>query len=104
MIIPDINLLVYAHNARAAEFTSARRWWEECLNGSEPIGLSWISISGFIRLMTHARALKSPMEVREAVARVQEWLAQPIVQSSIPDVPSTIYSSDLCSSSAQPVI
>ena len=40
MIIPDINLLIYAHNERAPEHAKARTWWETCLNGVTPIGLS----------------------------------------------------------------
>ena len=33
----------------------AREWWEGLLNGRTPVGLSWLTIAGFIRLMTHPR-------------------------------------------------
>lgn len=80
MIVPDINLLVYAHNARSPEHREARDWWERSLNGTEPVGLSWIVMSGFIRLMTHPRVLARPMATAAAVDRVREWLEQPVVQ------------------------
>lgn len=80
MIVPDINLLVYAHNARSPAHREARAWWERCLNGTEPVGLSWIVMSGFIRLMTHPRVLARPMPTAAAVDRVREWLEQPVVQ------------------------
>ena len=80
MIVPDINLLVYAHNARAPEHRAARAWWEGCLNGTEPVGLSWTAMSGFIRLMTHPRVFARPMATAAAIDRVQEWLDQPVVQ------------------------
>ena len=80
MIVPDINLLIYAHNERAPAHAKAREWWESCLNGVEPIGIPWISISGFLRLMTHPRVLASPMHVSVAVAHVREWLEQPPVR------------------------
>jgi toxin-antitoxin system PIN domain toxin len=80
MIVPDINLLIYAHNERAPEHSKAREWWENCLNGVEPVGLPWISIAGYVRLMTHPRVLERPLEVAAAIAHVREWLQQPSVR------------------------
>jgi predicted nucleic acid-binding protein len=48
MIVPDINLLVYAHNDLAPQHAKARTWWEVLLNGQEPVGLPWIAMGGFI--------------------------------------------------------
>jgi uncharacterized protein len=79
MIVPDVNLLVYAHNARAPQHAKARSWWEGCVNGSRPVALAWIVIGGFLRLMTHPRVLAMPMAVGDATARVREWLRQPPV-------------------------
>jgi toxin-antitoxin system PIN domain toxin len=76
MIIPDINLLVYAHNEKTAQHGKAKEWWEGLLNGQMPVGLPWIAASGFIRLMTHPRVLERPMEVAWAVGCVREWLEQ----------------------------
>jgi toxin-antitoxin system PIN domain toxin len=44
------------------------------------VGIPWITIGGFIRLMTHPRVLTAPMEVGQAVAVVRGWLAQPPVR------------------------
>lgn len=63
MILPDINLLVYAHNDQAPHHAKAKAWWESLLNGKAPVGLPWVSISGFIRVMTHPRVLREPMNV-----------------------------------------
>ena len=80
MIVPDVNLLVYAHNDQAPEHARARVWWEGALNGQIPVGLPWICISGFIRLMTHPRVLARPMEIQRTLVQVRAWLAQPPVQ------------------------
>jgi toxin-antitoxin system PIN domain toxin len=80
MIVPDINLLVYAHNDRATEHEQARKWWEACLNGTVPVGLSWIAIAGFLRLMTHPRVLENPMRVHDAIGYVRGWISQPPVR------------------------
>ena len=79
MIIPDINLLVFAYNKSAPQHGAARNWWENCLNGSTPVGLPWIVINGFLRLMTHYRVLAEPMKIHAAVACVENWLIQPSV-------------------------
>jgi toxin-antitoxin system PIN domain toxin len=76
MILPDINLLVYAYNAADPRHAAARKWWEATLNATRPVGLSWIVAAGFIRLMTHPRVLQKPMPVRRATDHVREWLEQ----------------------------
>ena len=38
MILPDINLVVYAYNADAPFHASAKAWWEGCLSGTVPVG------------------------------------------------------------------
>jgi len=42
MKLVDLNLLIYAVNRDAPHHAAARRWWEDCLSGSEPIGLAWL--------------------------------------------------------------
>jgi uncharacterized protein len=79
VIIPDINLLVYAHNDQAPHHANAKAWWESLLNGRAPVGLPWVCISGFIRVMTHPRVLKEPMDVPLAVQCVRAWLDCPCV-------------------------
>ena len=80
MIVPDINLLIFAHNPAAPQHDKARTWWEACLNGTTPVGLPWVTISGYLRLMTHPRVLVRPLDAATAVAHVEEWLAQPPVR------------------------
>ena len=79
MIIPDINLLVYAYNTEDPSHAQAKRWWEELLNGTDPVGLPWVTISGFLRLVTHPRVLVDPMSVGQATEHAREWLECPSV-------------------------
>lgn len=39
MIVPDINLLLYACDQSFPTHSAARNWWESVMNGDEPIGL-----------------------------------------------------------------
>ncbi len=77
MILPDINLLVYAYNEDAPLHLASKAWWEQCLSGTEPVGLAWAVLLGFVRLMSHRRVLLAPMPASEAVAQCRAWLAQP---------------------------
>lgn len=79
MILPDINLLIYAHNEAAPLHKLANRWWSSCLTGTVPIALPWIVTAGFIRLTTHPRVLVDPLKATEAVAYVEGWLNRPQV-------------------------
>ena len=73
MIIPDINLLVYAHNDGVPQHGSARCWWEDLVNGAERVGVPWIVSAGFVRMMTHPAVLAHPANPTEAVDCVLEW-------------------------------
>jgi hypothetical protein len=84
VIIPDLNLLVYAHNAADERHAAARVWWEGCLNGAEPVGLAWATMLGFVRLTTHRQVLVSPLPVATATGVVEGWLDQPIVRVLVP--------------------
>ena len=77
MILPDSNLLLHAYNSESASHARARAWWEELMNGADPVGLSWAAMLGFIRLSTHRQALRHPMPVGTACKHVRSWLAQP---------------------------
>ena len=60
MIVPDLNLLVYAYNDGALYHHSARGWWESLVNGVERVGIPWVVSTGFVRLMTHPKVLVYP--------------------------------------------
>lgn len=80
MIVPDVNLLVYAHNDAAPHHAAARRWWEALVNGVERVGVPWTVATGFVRLMTHPRVLVHPVTPTEAVDCVRGWFQFPSVR------------------------
>lgn len=84
MIIPDINLLVYAYNSDAPFHNESRMWLEHCLSGRTTVGLAWVVILGFVRIMTSSAVLTSPMTPAEAIGRAQSWLARPQSQIIVP--------------------
>jgi toxin-antitoxin system PIN domain toxin len=80
MIVPDINLLVFAHNAAAPLHPAARHWWEDLLTREQPVGLPWAVTIGFVRLVTDPSVLAVPLAPAAALDRVEAWFTQPCVQ------------------------
>lgn len=80
MILPDVNLLVYAHDTRSREHEPARAWLEGVLSGDEPVALAWVVLLGFVRLTTNPRAVADPLPVDGVLRRVDALLAQPQVR------------------------
>lgn len=77
MIIPDINLLLYAHFDGFEQHAKARAWWIETVTSNEVVGLPPVVVFGFLRLATSARIFDAPMSVEEAALTVESWLEQP---------------------------
>lgn len=80
MILPDVNVLLYAHNASHPRHNAARKWWDGALSGDEPVGLPWVGVLGFLRLSTSRVVFREPLTVDEAIGYVEAWLAQPHVR------------------------
>jgi uncharacterized protein len=74
MIVPDANLLIYAYDNTSPSHPSARHWWEDALSGHEPVGIPWLVVIAFVRLITHPTLSENPFTVRQAEAAVRLWL------------------------------
>lgn len=80
MIVPDINLLVYAYNSDSPGHVRAKAWWEACLSESRTVGLPWVVLLGFLRLMTSRSVLVEPLSPEEALGHIHSWLERPQTQ------------------------
>ena len=73
MIIPDVNLLIYAYTEQAPENENARRRWETLLNGTEEVGMPWLVTVGFVRNMVNPRVFDVHISQIIALNIVREW-------------------------------
>lgn len=80
MIIPDVNLLVYAYDEASPFHPKAGKWWASCLAGSRVVGIPWAVALGFVRLTTNPRVFADPLSVDEATAHVESWLDRQVVR------------------------
>lgn len=78
MIVPDVNLFVYALNERAMLHQKAKLWLESIFSGSETIGLSWNVLLAFVRLSTRPGMFVHPLPVDAALSQIDAWLEQPM--------------------------
>lgn len=78
MILPDVNLLLYAVDAEAPRHEQARAWLERVLSGTEEVGFAWAVALGFVRISTNPNVFEEPLEAARAFGYVEEWLARPV--------------------------
>ncbi len=79
MILIDANLLIYAHNTFTQQHDEAKSWLLAALDSGETVGLSWMTLSAFLRITTSPRTFIDPMSLEEAGGIVAAWLAHPKV-------------------------
>ena len=84
MIVPDVNLLLYAYDAASPLHSRATSWWQACLTGTEPVGLTHVVMFGFVRVSTSARVFRRPLAASEAAGHVRAWLEQPVTEVLVP--------------------
>ena len=77
MILPDVNLLLYAVDSTSPRHTGARDWLERCLSGTETLAFAWSVLTAFIRLSTRASVFEQPLTPAQTFDLVDQWLAQP---------------------------
>lgn len=80
MILPDVNVLIYAFRPDAENHAAYRNWLESVLNGETAYGMSPQVLASVIRLTTHPRIFVHPDSLADAVAFVSVLLDQPHCQ------------------------
>jgi toxin-antitoxin system PIN domain toxin len=84
VIIPDVNILLYASFSSYPRHERALQWWEGAVNSSAEIGLTPVTIFGFVRIATNPRILTPPLSAEMAADFVELWLSQPNISHVVP--------------------
>lgn len=78
MLLPDVNVLIYAHfEDIVAEQAEYARWLTRLATGSEPFALSVLVLSGFVRIATNPRIFDPPSTLETALAFVSSLVERP---------------------------
>jgi toxin-antitoxin system PIN domain toxin len=77
MILPDVNVLVYAHREDAPDHALYRTWLEGVINGDQAYGMADLVLSGFLRVVTHPKIFSPPSTMGKALDFVAGVREQP---------------------------
>ncbi len=77
MKLVDANVLLYAVNSSSEHHEASRRWLDGALSGSDAVGLAWVPLLAFVRLVTRQGLFPSPLPPEAAMEQVAEWLGAP---------------------------
>jgi toxin-antitoxin system PIN domain toxin len=80
MILPDVNVLIYAFRSDVPEHAVCHAWLESILAGDAPFGISPLTLSAVVRITTHARTYAMPSSIPEAFGFCDYLLGQPRCQ------------------------
>ncbi len=77
MILPDVNVLINAFRADAADHALCREWLNRVIGEDSHYGMSTQVLCGVIRIVTHPRIFVQPSRPAEAVRFCNALLGQP---------------------------
>jgi toxin-antitoxin system PIN domain toxin len=80
----DVNVLVYAHRPESPDHERYRAWLEQIRRDDEPLALSSLVMSGFLRVVTHHRVFREPTPLATAVDFLQALRSSPNAVSLSP--------------------
>jgi toxin-antitoxin system PIN domain toxin len=84
VIVLDANILLCAYGAASPHHEKARVWLAEAFSGGETVGLPWLSLAAFLRVVTNPRVPGFRRSVEEASRVVDLWLEQPQARVLVP--------------------
>jgi toxin-antitoxin system PIN domain toxin len=76
MVLPDVNVLVYAYREDSARHAAYRHWVEDVVNGDEAYGMSELVLGGFLRVVTHPKVFQRPSPIEHALAFAEQLRRQ----------------------------
>ena len=80
MILPDVNVLIYAFRADLPQHAICRPWLLDVTSFDSRFGLSPVVLSAVVRITTNSRAFKAPSRIEEAFGFCEDLLRQPHCQ------------------------
>lgn len=85
MLLPDANVLIYAHRADSTpEHGQYLRWLSDLATGSEPFALSVLVLAALARITTNPRIFQPASTLDEVFAFVSELVLRPTARVVAP--------------------
>jgi|SRR5579859_5306195 uncharacterized protein len=84
MILPDVNVLIYAFRKEVSQHAVCRSWLDGVVLGHERFGLSPLTLAALVRITTNRRFYPTPSSFETAFGFCEDLLGQPHCQSVEP--------------------
>jgi toxin-antitoxin system PIN domain toxin len=80
VILLDANILLYAYSSTSPHHVAAREYLTEAMVRRESIGLPWLTVLAFLRIVTSSRAYANVYSMDEACAIIDDLLSNSNVE------------------------
>jgi len=80
MILPDVNVLIYAFRPEVPEHPRCRQWLQDVVDGDARFGISPLALVAVVRVTTNRRAYPTPSSLDDAFRFSDYLLGQPHCQ------------------------
>lgn len=84
MLMPDVNVLVYAHREEEKCHEAYANWLKNLVDGPEPFALSVLVAVGFVRIVTNRRIYGDPTPLPIALAFIEQMTSHPRCRTATP--------------------
>ena len=84
MILPDVNVLIYAFRKDSPQYPLCRAWLHNVAAGEARFGLSPLTLSALVRVTTNTRTYREPSTFEDAFGFCEDLLGQPHCQVVVP--------------------
>ena len=84
MLLPDVNVLIYAFRKDVPQHAICRKWLDEVVIGDERFGISPLALSAVVRITTNPRSYKEPSSIDDALGFGDDLLGQSHCQIVVP--------------------
>jgi hypothetical protein len=71
VLLPDVNILIYAHRAESPEHERYSDWLRQLANSTSPFAMSELGASGFVRIVTNPRIWDEPTTTEDALEFIE---------------------------------
>jgi len=97
VLLPDVNVLIYAHREDStAEHSAYASWLSDLATGVEPFALSVLTLAGLVRIVTNPRIFKRPSTLDEVFDFIRELKERPTARIVAPGPLHLEILEDLC--------
>lgn len=97
MLLPDVNVLIYAHRRDSSpDHPRYAAWLIDLATSPEPFALSVLALAGLVRIVTNPRIFRRPSTLAEVFAFLEELTSRPTARLVAPGPAHLAIFRELC--------